>query len=56
MRIDRAVARGIANYLSSISKNQKFTVQDFSPFDREASKVDIDDPESMLAALTGLSN
>jgi hypothetical protein len=37
MRIDRAVARALANYFSANSK-KSYSVQDFSPFDAEQDK------------------
>lgn len=35
MRVDRAVARALANYFGAHSNNKKYTLNDFSPYDAE---------------------
>jgi hypothetical protein len=55
MRVDRAIARGLALYVNSLS-SRKVKPQDFSPYDQARSSVDVDDPEAMYALLKGVAN
>lgn len=55
MRVDRAIARHIAAYLNSVSRNQKFKAEEFSPYDQQRQSVDLNDPQAVFAVLKGLS-
>lgn len=56
LRVDRAVARHIAAYLNSISKNRKFKPDEFSPYDQHHSDVDVSDVNQVFNVLKGVAN
>lgn len=56
LRIDRAIARALAAHFNSMSKTQKFKISDFSPFDADQEKVNVDDPQAMFTVLKGLAH
>jgi hypothetical protein len=56
MRIDRAVSRALANYFSAMTRGKRFKPTDFSPYDQQSSKVDIDDPDAVFNVLKGVTN
>lgn len=56
IRVDRAVSRALATYFNAMSKGSKFKPTDFSPYDMESSKVDVDSPDEVFNVLKGLSH